>query len=89
MEVKKSQGVKKVILTKIRDDKYPNKHPEGLHVGYTKVGYLHEPITEGKGLLLHYAAIGFNPLVSINNISKVINENFFETKYAGYKLEYL
>lgn len=80
---------KKVRVTKLNDGIFEGKHPNGIHVGYTRTGIEVRPpeigqrytISTGKSM---WDVFSTSPLFSLPN-----EEGVFTTSYSTYKLEYL
>jgi hypothetical protein len=86
--------MRKVKIIKIKDDKYKGNHPNGINVGYTKVGFEVAPPQIG----VRYAILPENHLKMdnvMNDFSTSIvlslpdKEGIFRTLYSTYKLEYI
>ena len=72
---------KRVRLTKLSDDHFDGKHPNGIFEGYVKEGTEIVPPTVGE----MYWLDNFHTSV----VQKIIDKNTFKTTYSTYKIEYL
>lgn len=76
--------MKRIRLTKLSDDYFEGKHPNGIYEGYTKIGYLIDLPKIGKRFYLG------NTTFSTSKVIKKLNkDNIFKTTYSTYKLEYI
>ena len=71
---------KKVRLTKITDDHFEGKHPNGINVGFVKEGYMIEYPTIGERFDI--GTLSTSPVIELPN-----EEGIFKTTYSTYKLE--
>ena len=81
--------MKKIRITKITDDAFEGEHPNGINVGYVRVGYEINPPT-----LNERYAVGAEKIdrfaFSTSPITQLPDENgVFKTLNSTYKLEYL
>jgi hypothetical protein len=75
---------KKIKLTKISDDAFEGRHPNGIYAGYIKSGYMKDLPKIGE----RFYVIG--SLFSTSIVTKELDENnIFKTTYSTYKIEYL
>lgn len=82
---------KTVRITKLKDDYFKGLHPNGIDVGYVKIGREVSPPTKGKRYQVQ--GKGFRDLFSTSPIVDIIDEEVTEivikTTYSTYKIEYL
>jgi hypothetical protein len=86
--------MKKVTIIKISDSKYNNNHPNGINVGYTKVGFEIAPPTIGsRYTILPESHLKLDNLMNDFSTSIVISlpdkEGVFKTVNSAYKLIYI
>lgn len=70
-----------VRLTKISDDVFNRKHPNGIIEGIEIMGILAFPIEVGQNVVLDN--------FYTSNVTEIINESTFKTLNSTYKIEYL
>lgn len=78
--------MKKVILTKLTDDKFEGLHPNYIFEGYEELGIMHKGPTVGESFVLHTG--GF---FATSGVTDIIEESdteiIFKTLNSTYKLE--
>lgn len=79
---------KKVKITKLSDDTFNGKHPNGIYEGYTKIGIEQAPPTLGDRYYVSDPNRMFNSF-STSPVKEIIDENNFKTIYSTYKIEYI
>jgi hypothetical protein len=76
---------KKIKLIKLSDDYFEGNHPNGIHEGYTKIGFLRKLPTIGERFHV-ICNEGFSTSVVTEELNK---DNIFKTTYSTYKIEFL
>lgn len=71
--------MKIVKLTKLSDDKFGGKHPNGIHQGYVKKGILIQKPEIGKRCIINDFATSI--------VTEIINDSTFKTLYSTYQIE--
>lgn len=72
--------MKKYRVTKITDDRFEGKHPNGIDAGYVKEGYIPFSPKEGECF--------FCGLLRTSRVTQELDENgIFKTLNSTYKLE--
>lgn len=80
--------MKKVKLTKISDDVFNGKHPDGIFEGYVKEGLESRPPAIGERYYVQGRSI--SSIFITSPVTVLPDENgVFKTTYSTYKLEYL
>lgn len=83
--------MKKVKITKIKDDVFNNNHPNGINEGYEKIGFEFKPPKIGE----RYYVLRLNNKIDRNPFSTSIvmelpdKDGIFKTTFSTYKIEYL
>lgn len=81
--------MKKIKITKIKDDAFEGNHPNGINEGYTKKGYEINPPTLNERYAVGDGKMDRFPF-STSLVTQLPDENgVFKTLYSTYKLEYL
>lgn len=76
-----TRKIRNAILTKLSDDKFEGKHPNGIDKGYLKQGMVwQEPIV---GQSCYVGSL------CTSVVTEVIDENHFKTQNSTYHIEYL
>lgn len=73
--------LKRAKLTKIKDNRFGEEHPNGINTGYRREGYLIQEPKVGVSCMLDNFATSM--------VTKVLDDNTFETLNSTYKIEYL
>jgi hypothetical protein len=68
-------------ITKISDNRFNGDHPNNINEGYTREGYVLIPPEVG-----NFCIVGH---LRTSPVTKIIDENTFETLNSTYRLEYL
>jgi hypothetical protein len=71
--------LKQVRLTKLSDDKFADRHPNGIHKGYIKEGYLWQAPIVGQSCCV--AGL----VTSV--VTEILDENTFRTENSTYRIE--
>jgi hypothetical protein len=73
--------LKRVRLTKIKDNRFEGNHPNGVNTGAVREGFLIQAPKVGLSCMTD------NFLTSM--VTKILDDNTFETFNSTYKIEYL
>ncbi len=73
--------LKKVKLTKIKDNRFQGKHPNGINTGHVREGYLLQEPKVGVSCVID------NFMTS--EVTAILDDDTFETLNSTYKIEYL
>lgn len=73
--------MKRFRLTKLTDDKFEGKHPNGFYEGYVEEGYIMGYPVVGQGFYIGS--------LQTSTVTEVIDSNTFKTLNSTYKLEEL
>jgi len=72
-------AIKRVRLTKLSDDVFEGKHPNGIHAGWVEEGRLWKaPIVGERCVVGRFHT---------STVTEIIDENTFKTKNSTYKIE--
>ncbi len=81
--------MKKVKITKIKDDAFQGNHPNNINEGYERIGYKINPPALDKRYAIGAEKLDRFPF-STSPVTQLPDENgVFKTLYSTYKLEYL
>lgn len=80
--------MKRIRITKIKDDAFNNSHDNGINEGFTKEGYMIEKPMIGDRFNVYHNKLHWD--FSSSLVTEELNENNeFKTLYSTYKIEYL
>lgn len=81
MEIKFKKG-DTVKIEKITDEQFEGSHPNGINVGYYKVGTLNENVTVGERCIVQ-DSIRF---LQTSTVIEILSDDTFRTNNSIYKL---